>query len=597
MNWRRAVCLLICLAAVLAAGCGGGGGGGSSPSVTIDRTTVAVSASVTDSTVSTPTVTLTVSNAPSSGLYLAGASSNNGISTLSPGNLSGSMAVVEIFLKTPYTLAPAAYTDTVTLKVCLDAGCTQQIAGSPLTVTVTYTINPAPAGSVPTMSISATSVSKQALPTDTVPPAGVTVAIVNAPTFPLTATVTSTTNGVASVSVDPPAPTWNTPPQAGFGVIINLKPPSQLAPGVYTDRVMVAVCLDAACVNELAGSPQTVTVTYQVGNSVPGSYTVSQVAVQAVDLAVDNQHSLLYAAVPASAPANARSVAIIDPATATVTSYVPMGFDPGKLAMSDDGSYLYVGENNGPHVVRLALPAMSVDATIVLANDAQGSVTWPIDIKVLPGSPKTIAVARDFQNDTLVQGDGVVIYDDVTARPNIAGLDAQGNVTNQIGYLAWGSNTETLYGSGRAELDILSVDSSGAQVTTSTRPGNVTRIKFVGGTLYADNGYFYDPGSLMQLGPLPAPNPAAVAADASLMRVYEITSTGDGTSFYVYDAGTLASHGSGTIMGVFLSNPSIGTALARWGSSGLAFMATDQQGVADAPNDQVVLVSGPFVTQ
>ena len=596
--YSQRVRVLIFLTMLMTAGCGGGGGGsGNRPSVSIDKTTVAVSATVTDASVGTPTVTLTVSNAPSQGIYIAGGTTKNGVSALSAGNFSGAMAVIQIFLKTPYTLAPATYTDTVTLEACLDQACAQQIAGSPLNVTVTYTINPAPAGSAPAISVSQTTLFAQALPTGSAPLAGVQVSIVNAPGFSLTAQVTSTNSGVTSV--DGPGPTWNAPPQVGFDVTINFKPPDQLSAGVYTDQLTIEVCLDPACVNQLEGSPKTVTITYQIGNGVSGSYSVNEVPVQAADLAVDNQHSLLYAAVSASAPANASSVAIIDPATATVTSYIPTSFDPGKLAVSDDGSYLYVGENNGPHIARFLLPAMTLDATIVLPNDAHGSVTWPIDIKVQPGSPKTIAVARDFQNDRAIQGDGVVIYDDTTPRPNIAGLDAQGNPTNQIGYLAWSSNSATLYGSGAIEVDLLTVSASGVQVTTSIRTGNVFRIQYVGGVLYADSGCLYDSNSLAELGCLPAPNyPAlAVTADAAVPRAYKITSTGGGgTELLLYDPATLAPQASANLLGVYIQY-AVETSFTRWGPNGLAFLATDQQAAVGLPNDQVVLISGPFVTQ
>jgi hypothetical protein len=291
MTRRQRRYVLAMLATLLTASCGGGGG--DSPSVTIDRTAVSVSANVLDATVSTPTVTLTVSNAPSGGLYVAAATSHSGVSTLSPGPFSGATAVIQIYLKTPYTLAPATYTDTIELEVCTDQACTQQISGSPLTVKVTYAVSPPPAGSTPTMAVTTNAVSVQALPTGNAPPAEFGVTITKAPSIPLTAKVTQTSNAVVSTAIDPPAPIWNAPPQAGFDVTVNLKPPSQLSPGVYTDQITVEVCLDSACVNPLAGSVQAITITYQIGNSLPGGYTVNQVPVQAVDLVADNLRSLL----------------------------------------------------------------------------------------------------------------------------------------------------------------------------------------------------------------------------------------------------------------------------------------------------------------
>ncbi|MBS0365516.1 MAG: hypothetical protein JSR67_06825 [Proteobacteria bacterium] len=583
----------------LLAACGGGGGGGGATAVSVDKASVAVSASVVDATVGTPTVTLTISNATGGSYYVSGATSHNGVATLSPGIFSATSAVVQIHLKTPYTLAPATYTDSVQLAVCTDQACTQQISGSPVTVKVSYTVNPAPAGAQPAMTVSTNALSLQALPGGAAPPAGFSVAIANAPSFALTAKVTQTSNAVVSATIDPPTPIWNTPPQGGFGVDITLKSPSQLPAGVYKDQVTVVLCLDPACVNPLAGSPQTITIAYVIGNSVPGAYTVSQVAVEAVDLVADGTRGLLYAAVPASAAAHPSSIAVIDPVNAVITSYVAMGFDPGKLALSADGGYLYVGEHNGPRIARLVLPGMTLDATITLANDAHGQVTWPIDIKVQPGSPKTIAVARDFKNDTQAQGDGVVIYDDTVPRAQIAGLDAQGNANQAIGWLSWGSSAATLYGSGFGEIATLAVSASGAQVSASATPGNVGRIQYIGGVIYADSGALLDPTTLMASAVLPAPSyPAiAVTADGSIKRVYKITTTGGvGTYLNQYDADTLALQGHALILGVY-NQYLVESDFMRWGSNGLAFLATSQQAAINAPNDQIVLISGPFVVQ
>jgi hypothetical protein len=600
MYCRQALCALSFLAVLVAGGCGGGGGGSSSPSVTVNHSTVTVSATVTDAELSPATVTLTVSNPPSGGLYVAGGTSHDGVASVSEGAYTATTADFQIYFKAPYTLAPGTHNDSVVLEVCLDSACAQQIAGSPVTVKVAYTVNPPAAGAAPTMSVDKNAIAVQALPSGATPAAGIAVHIANAPSFALTAKVTSTSDAVMSTYIDPPE--WNAPPQVGFGVDINLKPPAQLSPGVHTDQIKVELCLDPACVNPLVGSPQTVTVTYQVGNDVPGSFTINQVSLQAADMVADDLHSRLYVAVPASAPQNASSVAIVDPANATVTSYATVGFEPGKLAISDDGSYLYVGERNGPHIARLALPGMTLDATIVLANDPHGQVTWPIDIKVQPGSQKTIAVARDFKDDTAVQGDGIVIYDDTTARPTVGGLDPSlGNPVVDLGYLAWGSTSDSLYASGRGALAVFSISASGAQLTTTaTNPGNVGRIQYVGGLLYADSGSIFDPGSLATAAALPNPYQydGGVTADASVPRVYQILSNGGGLGTYLnqYVAGTLAPHGTADIQGVYLQYL-VGTAFTRWGTSGLAFLATNQQAVLNAPVNQLVLVSGPFVTQ
>jgi hypothetical protein len=599
MNHRHGPCVLACLATLIVGGCGGGGGSGSSTSVSVDHSTVAVSATVTDAAVSYSTVRLLISNPPAAGVYVAGGNSHNGVASLGPGAYSATYADFEISFKAPYTLKPGVYNDTVQLEACLDANCAQQVAGSPVTVQVTYTVNPPAAGSEPAISVTTNTIALQTLPSAAAPAAGFGTHIANPPSFPLTARVTATGDAVVSAVIG--LPDWNSPPQLGFPVDIMLKSPADLTPGVHTGQVKVEICLDPACVNPLAGSPQIVTVTYQVGNDVPGSYTVRQVSLQAADLAADDLRGLLYAAVSAAAPTNASSVAIIDPVNATVSSYVSVGFDPGKLAISDDGGYLYVGELNGPHIARFILPAMTLDATIVLSNDPHGQATYPKDIKVLPGAPKTIAVGRNWPQDTAVQGAGIVIYDDTTARAQIGALDASGNPQIYHGYLAWGGTAGTLYTSGQGSLGVLSVGASGAQLTaTAANPGNVRRIQYTGGLLYADSGSIFDAGTLNSVGSLPNPNQydGAVTVDATVHRIYQTLSNGGGLGTYLnlYDAGTIAPHGTADIQGVYLQYL-VGSSLTRWGTDGLAFLATDQQAVPNATVNRIVLVSGPFVTQ
>ena len=49
------------------------------------------------------------------------------------------------------------------------------------------------------------------------------------------------------------------------------------------------------------------------------------------------------------------AVAVIDPATGTVQARIQVGAEPGPLAMSDDGKYLYVGLTRDGAVRRVDL--------------------------------------------------------------------------------------------------------------------------------------------------------------------------------------------------------------------------------------------------
>lgn len=66
-------------------------------------------------------------------IYLNGRYSENGIASLSAGT-GTSPITVSIQFKSPATLGPGTYQDTISLSGCYDQACTQQVTGSPQSV-------------------------------------------------------------------------------------------------------------------------------------------------------------------------------------------------------------------------------------------------------------------------------------------------------------------------------------------------------------------------------------------------------------------------------------------------------------------------------
>src|SRR5205807_1842585 len=80
------------------------------------------------------------------------------------------------------------------------------------------------------------------------------------------------------------------------------------------------------------------------------------------DLVYDRRRGKIYASVPSQggavpprsgAPGN--TVTVIDPITATIGPSIFVGSEPGKLALSDDGRYLYVALDGAAAVRRIDL--------------------------------------------------------------------------------------------------------------------------------------------------------------------------------------------------------------------------------------------------
>ena len=70
---------------------------------------------------------------------------------------------------------------------------------------------------------------------------------------------------------------------------------------------------------------------------------VVKLALDANRMVYDPVRALLYASVRHGAPSSADTVAVIDPVAMSVVTTLPVGNDPGPLALSDDASTLWVG--------------------------------------------------------------------------------------------------------------------------------------------------------------------------------------------------------------------------------------------------------------
>ena len=133
---------VLCAATTALAACGGGGGP-AGPSLSVSPRQIQVHATTSDAA-PTAEIDLTVTNAPSTGLYVNARLSKNGISDVTLGATTSNTAVIDVAFQSPAALGPGAYVDTVEISVCTDSQCTNQIANSPQSVSVTYTVTAAP---------------------------------------------------------------------------------------------------------------------------------------------------------------------------------------------------------------------------------------------------------------------------------------------------------------------------------------------------------------------------------------------------------------------------------------------------------------------
>jgi hypothetical protein len=120
-------------------GGGGGGGGGSAQTLQLSTTQITLSGGSTGNSPGLVSVSGTVTGSPSV-VYAIITATSNGISSVSTPAVNGASATSVIQPKVSFTLAPGVYNDTITVRACRDAACNSEYAGSPATISVTYTV-------------------------------------------------------------------------------------------------------------------------------------------------------------------------------------------------------------------------------------------------------------------------------------------------------------------------------------------------------------------------------------------------------------------------------------------------------------------------
>jgi trimeric autotransporter adhesin len=138
--------------ALATAGCGGGSSGSNPPpapppptptaTLTVTPATITIAATTTDAA-PTQLVQVHVDN-PVNGVqyFYAASSTQNGVASVANAN-DGTPGDFTITFKSPVSLTAGTYSDTLTLKGCLDSACQQQVSNSPVTVSASYSVTPA----------------------------------------------------------------------------------------------------------------------------------------------------------------------------------------------------------------------------------------------------------------------------------------------------------------------------------------------------------------------------------------------------------------------------------------------------------------------
>ena len=302
------------------------------------------------------------------------------------------------------------------------------------------------------------------------------------------------------------------------------------------------------------------------------THYVRRLSLNARDLVVDPNTQTIYASLPSAAGAGGNSVAPVDPVAGTVGAPVFIGSEPSRMAISDDGQYIYVALDGAAAVRRfdVATRTAGPQFAVGFSSFASDGPLFARALAVQPGSPKTLAVSR---GGSFSSSSGVAIYDDGVARGSI--VSSFDNLS-----LAFNASDPTrLYGFAGGTLRRMTVAAAGVTQVNTTQVSSSGSIKFDAGRLYFSTGQVLDPESGGLLGTFTGPDFQGVTPfvpDSKAGRTYFLTApfSAPGSTITLtlraYDQQTFLPVGTLQIPGV-LGSP---TSLVRWGSNGLAFTTT-----------------------
>ena len=99
------------------------------------------------------------------------------------------------------------------------------------------------------------------------------------------------------------------------------------------------------------------------------SCAVHVVSLAANDITYDKVSGNIYASVPSTGGARANSITPLNPVFGTIGTSVPVGSNPSKVEVTDDGSYVYTAINGGYNISRYDAATQTNDLQYGLGTD------------------------------------------------------------------------------------------------------------------------------------------------------------------------------------------------------------------------------------
>ena len=254
-------------------------------------------------------------------------------------------------------------------------------------------------------------------------------------------------------------------------------------------------------------------------------WDTTQVRVHTNDIAYDATRDVLYASAASRDAQYGNKVVAVDPRSGAILASVWVGRQPGALAVSSDGSVLYVSLDWASQIAKVNLETFELmDLWTLPAGTEPRPNLYAEDIEVQPGNPDVIVVVLAAPAIT-PRSRGVAVFDGGTLRPVVT--MGEGYAAHSI---TFGADDATVYGFNNewasAELTTMRLAHDGLHFVTADFGlgwGYGEEIEFSDGRIYNSNGNVVDPVQKTLVGRYGVTD--AVEPSPANNRTYTLTGT------------------------------------------------------------------------
>lgn len=249
-------------------------------------------------------------------------------------------------------------------------------------------------------------------------------------------------------------------------------------------------------------------------------------------LVFDARRGVYYASVPGAVVGSGNRIAIIDPASGAVTHSLPVGSEPGAMAIAADGASIYVGLNGSGEVVRLALPGFAEMGRVRLPSTSFYGQFVAETLAASPVDAEAFAVALARTGVSPKHG-GVALVRAMQLQPQQTQDHTGSNliVFGADGQSVYGYNNETtefglrrleVLANGLAERQVISfgggfyqrtIDRMGDRLIVNNRVARTPGLELDGQLSYGTGCRFAEVGRVLCLDAAPGSTPRLLVAD------------------------------------------------------------------------------------